>query len=172
VIRYIFIQVLRFVFLVVLQVFVINQMLRYNLVNPFVYPMFILLLPVNTSYLLVLGLSFLIGFVVDAMQFTSGLHTGATVLLGYLRIFFLNASLSKENTEKNITPDISNKGLAWFAVYAFVLLLAHHILLYFLEVFTFGEFLYTLLKSALSAVASLLIIILLEYLFMPVGKKQ
>jgi hypothetical protein len=165
-------QSVRFMFLVVLQVFVVNQMLQYNLVNPFIYPLFILILPVNTSFVIVLSLSFFIGIVVDLLQFTSGIHAAATVFMGFLRIFFLRTTLSKDNFEKNIKPDIQNKGLTWFSIYAIVLLLAHHFVLYFLEVLTFGEFFFTLLKTILSAAASLLIIILLEYLLMPLSKKQ
>lgn len=165
-------QIIRFVFLVVLQVFVVNQMLQYNLVNPFIYPLFILILPVNTSFFILLSLSFLIGIVVDLLQFTSGIHAAATVFMGFLRIFFLRATISKENFEKNIRPDIQDKGLTWFSIYAIVLLFAHHFALYFLEVFTFGEFFFTLLKTILSAAVSLLIIILLEYLLMPLSKKQ
>ncbi len=170
--RDILVQIGRFVFLVVLQVFVVNQMLQYNLVNPFIYPVFILLLPVNTSFFLVLALSFSMGLVVDLLQFTSGIHASATVFMGFLRIFFLRNTLTKENYEKNIQPNIQNKGLAWFSIYAIILLLAHHTVLYFLEVFTFGEFLFTLLKILLSAVASLVIIILLQYLLLPLSKKQ
>ncbi len=170
--RDIFNHTARFVFLVILQVFVVNQMLQYNVVNPFIYPLFILVLPVNTSFVLLLSLSFLIGITVDLLQFTSGIHASATVFMGFLRIFFLRASLSKESFEKNIKPDIRNKGLAWFSVYAIILLIAHHLVLFFLEVMTFREFWFTMLKTALSAAASLVIIILLEYLFMPVGKKQ
>lgn len=165
-------QALRFVFLVILQVFVINQMLQYNLINPFVYPLFILLLPVNTSFFLVLLLSFVVGLTVDVLQFTSGIHAAATVFMGFLRIYFLKASLSKENFEKNIKPDIRDKGLAWFSVYAIVLLFAHHLILYFLEVNTFSEFFFTILKTSLSALASLLLVILIEYLLMPTSKKQ
>ncbi len=170
--RDILFQTLRFLFLVALQVFVVNQMLQYNLVNPFIYPLFILLLPVNTSFLLVLFLSFTLGLAVDLLQFTSGIHAAATVFMGFLRIFFLRTLLSKENYEKNITPDIRNKGLAWFSVYAFVLLFFHHLMLYFLEVFTFAEFEFTMMKTLLSVIASLVIIILLEYLLIPVSKKE
>lgn len=92
--------------------------------------------------------------------------------MGFLRIYFLRASLSKENFEKNIKPDIRDKGLAWFSVYAIVLLFAHHLVLYFLEVNTFREFFFTILKTSLSALASLLLVILLEYLLMPTSKKQ
>lgn len=170
--RDIFYQALRFVFLVILQVFVINQMLQFNLINPFIYPLFILLLPVNTSFFLVLLLSFVIGFTVDFLQFTAGIHAAATVFMGFLRIYFLRASLSKENFEKNIRPNIRDKGLAWFSIYAIILLFAHHLVLYFLEVNTLHEFFFTMLKTALSALASLLLVILLEYLLMPTSKKQ
>ena len=170
--RDILIQTIRFVFLVVLQVFVVNQMLQYNVVNPFIYPIFILLLPVNTSFFLLIALSFFMGTVVDLLQMTSGIHASATVFMGFLRIFFLRNTLSKENFEKNIRPNIQNKGLAWFSIYVILLLVAHHMLLFFLEVLSFGEFFFTLMKIFLSAAASLLIIILLEYLFMPLSKKQ
>ncbi len=169
--RDILIQTIRFFFLVFLQVFVVNQMLHYNGVNPYIYPLFILLLPVNTSYFLLLSLSFCIGFFVDLLQFTSGIHAAATVLTGFLRIFFLRFSLSKENYEKNIDPNIKEKGVAWFSIYALILLFIHHFVLYFLEVFTFSEFFFTFLKAVLSAFTSVLIIILIEYLFMPTSKK-
>lgn len=170
--RDILIQALWFIFLVVLQVFILNQMLQFNLLNPFVYPLFILLLPVNTPFWLVFSLCFVLGISVDLLEFTSGIHAAATVLMGFVRIWFLKASLNKENFEKNISPSIRNKGLAWFAIYAFILLLVHHTFLYFLEVFTFGEFLFTLLKTILSAILSLFLIVLLEYLFLPLGKNN
>ena len=96
--RDILLQSIRFIFLVVLQVFVLNQMFQYNLLHPFVYPLFILLLPVNTSFFLVLILSFVIGYTVDLLQLTSGIQAAATVFMGFLRIFFLQATLSKENS--------------------------------------------------------------------------
>ncbi len=170
--RDILLQSIRFIFLVVLQVFVLNQMFQYNLLHPFVYPLFILLLPVNTSFFLVLILSFVIGYTVDLLQLTSGIQAAATVFMGFLRIFFLQATLSKENFEKNIKPNIRDKGLAWFSIYAIILLFAHHLVLYFLEVLTFKEFFYTLLKTSLSAIVSVLISILLEYLLMPTTKKE
>ncbi len=170
--RDILIQVFRFVFIMALQVFVVNQILQYNLVNPFIYPLFILILPVNTSFFWVLSLSFAIGVVADLFQMTAGIHAAATVFMGFLRIFFLNTALSKENFEKNISPNIQNKGLTWFTIYAMLLLAVHHFVLYLLEVLTFNEFFYTSLKAILSAAASLLIIILLEYLLTPTGKKK
>jgi rod shape-determining protein MreD len=165
-------QALKFIFLVVLQVFVVNQMLQYNLVNPFVYPMFILLLPVNTAFWLVALLSFAMGITIDLLEFTSGIHAAALVFMGFSRMMFFKRTLAIENIEKNIIPDITNKGFAWFAIYAFLLLFLHHAVLFFLEVFTFREFVFTITKTALSALASLLLIILIDYLIMPVGKKR
>jgi hypothetical protein len=170
--RNILIQCLRFIFLVVLQVFVVNQMLQYNLVNPFVYPMFILLLPVNTAFWLVALLSFAVGITIDLLQFTSGIHAAATVFMGFARMMFFERTLTIENLEKNINPDIGNKGLAWFSIYAFILLFLHHAILFFLEVFTFREFVFTITKTALSALASLMLIILIDYLLKPAAKKR
>jgi len=60
---------------------------------------------------------------------------------------------------------IRDFGFSWFLTYTTVLVLVHHLILFYLEVFRFNEFFTTLKRSLLSAVFTIIIIIIIQYLF-------
>src|SRR3569833_4065617 len=86
--RVILINFLRFISLIFLQVFLLKNITLYNLSTPYLYIMFILLLPVETPNLLLFALSFLMGITIDAFYDTPGLHAASCVLLAFVRILF------------------------------------------------------------------------------------
>ena len=88
-IREIGINIFRFVLLVFLQVFVLNNVQFSGFVNPYLYIMFIMLLPFEISGWFMLVLAFLIGLVIDVASDTMGYHTIATVFMAYLRFHLL-----------------------------------------------------------------------------------
>jgi hypothetical protein len=62
-------------------------------------------------------------------------------------------------------PSLKNQGIKWFAYYAVILVLIHHISLFLLDIFRFTEFFQTILRALLSSVFTLLLIFISEYLF-------
>lgn len=151
--------------LVLLQLLVVNNLALTTYINPFIYIIFILSLPVQMKPWMVLIISFLVGIVMDSFNSTPGLHTGATVFMGYLRGFYLKLAANKEDFETRISPSIADKGVAWFLMYAFTLTLAHHLYLFFFEVYTLSEFFRTILRVLSSTLFSVLIIVIGELLF-------
>lgn len=73
-----------FVLLVALQLLIFNNIEFSGYVNPYVYVMFILILPVSIPSWILLLLGFLTGFVIDVFSGTMGVHTFATVLAGFV----------------------------------------------------------------------------------------
>ena len=71
--------------LVALQVFFLNNIQVSGYVNPYVYLLFILLLPPKLPKIMVLVLGFLMGLTMDIFADSYGIHTAATVLLAYIR---------------------------------------------------------------------------------------
>ncbi|MFZ4059415.1 MAG: rod shape-determining protein MreD, partial [Ferruginibacter sp.] len=67
----------RFFLLILLQVLVFNNMHLNGYINPYVYVLFILLLPFETPQWLLLISAFLLGFGVDLFSDTMGMHTAA-----------------------------------------------------------------------------------------------
>ena len=157
--------IVRFVLLIMLQLLVVNNLELTTYINPFIYIIFILSLPVNMKPWIVLTISFFTGMVMDSFYSTPGLHMGATIFMGYLRGFYLRIAANKEDFESIISPSVADKGIVWFLVYALSLTIAHHLFLFFFEVYSFFEFFRTLLRISGSALFSVLLIVIGELLF-------
>ena len=162
--------IVRFVLLIMLQLLVVNNLELTTYINPFIYIIFILSLPVNMKPWIVLTISFFTGMVMDSFYSTPGLHMGATIFMGYLRGFYLRIAANKEDFESRISPSVADKGIVWFLVYALSLTIAHHLFLFFFEVYSFFEFFRTLLRISGSALFSVLLIVIGELLFFSKSK--
>ncbi|MBP1666885.1 MAG: rod shape-determining protein MreD [Bacteroidetes bacterium] len=153
-----------FVLLIFLQLFLFNNIQFSGYVNPYVYVMFILLLPAEIPSWLLLLLSFFTGLTVDLFTGTPGMHTAATVLAGFTRPYVLRIISPREGYETSSDPSMFVYGFKWFLIYTLVIVLIHHTLLFYLEVFRLTDFLNTFLRVLLSSLFSVTFILLLEYM--------
>lgn len=156
---------IRFILLVLLQVLILNHINLSGYINPFLYVLFILLLPLTTPPWLVLVLSMAAGLTIDVFSDTGGLHAAASVFLAFCRPYVLKFLSPREGYEYIIEPSPVPLGWSWFFVYTSVLVLAHHFLLFFLEVFRFSEFFFAVGKALLSAVVTIALVMLTAFLF-------
>ena len=155
---------LRFLFLLLLQVLVMNNVGLYNMVNPYVYVLFILLLPLETPLYLLLTLSFLMGLGIDSFSNTGGIHAAACTLMAFIRPLILLIITPRGGYEHQPVPNLKNMGIQWFITYSTVLVLVHHLVLFQIEIFRLNEFPITFLRSILSAIFTLLLILISQYL--------
>lgn len=153
-----------FVSLVLIQVLILNNIQFSGFVNPYIYILFILLLPFNIPGYILLGLSFLLGLSVDIFNNTPGIHSGATVLLGFLRPGIANLISSREIIEKGNTPNMKQLGFASFLKYTIFAVLIHHLFLFYAEAFSFGGFFHTLLRTILSSIFSIVLILASQFI--------
>lgn len=158
-------HVLRFAGLLLFQVLVLNNVELHGFISPYIYPLFILLLPFDTPRALVLLLSFVLGLSVDMFANTPGLHAAATVWMGYLRAGIINLNIPPGGYESSDKPTLASMGFSWFFVYAGISIVLHHIFYFLIEAYTLSFFLFTLLKTIGSIAVSLFLIILYQYLF-------
>jgi hypothetical protein len=148
-----------FVVLVLVQVLILNNIQISGLINPYIYILFVLLLPFNIQGYLLLGFSFLIGITIDIFGNTPGIHAGATVLLGFIRPGLASLISSRELIEKGTTPNMAQLGVASFIKYVVISVLIHHLVLFFAETFSFSDILETILRWILSSLISILLIL-------------
>ncbi|HAH23289.1 MAG TPA: rod shape-determining protein MreD [Prolixibacteraceae bacterium] len=156
--------VIMFVLLVLIQVLILNNIQFSGFVNPYVYILFILLLPFTIPGYLLLGLSFLLGLSIDIFNNTLGVHAGATVLLGFLRPGIANLISSREIIEKGNTPNMKQLGFASFLKYVVISVFIHHLFLFYAEAFSFGGFFHTLVRCVLSSAFSIVIILASQFI--------
>jgi len=157
-------NIFRFIFVIILQIFVLNQVQISGYINPYFYIIFILLLPVKTPAWLNLILAFLLGFIIDIFSQSPGLHTSASVAIAFLRPCIMYSLKSSGELDKDLEPNISNMGAKWFISYAVLMIIIHHSIYFFLEVFSFQSILNTIYRILLSSFATFVTIILAQLL--------
>lgn len=158
-------NIIRFVVLIALQVGVLNQIQFGGFVNPYLYILFVIMLPFGTPGWLVLVLSFLMGISIDFFCNSPGINASATVFAGFLRPYLINALMPRESAELSNTPNIRTFGAGWFFKYSLVMVMVHHIFLFVVEVFKFSAIHLVLLRALLSVSFTMLLIMLSQYLF-------
>jgi len=153
-----------FIMLLLLQVLVFNNIQFSGYVNPYVYLMFILLLPFEIPVWLLLLISFFTGLTVDVFAGTPGIHTSATVLAGFARPLVLRIIAPRDGYESGGEPSMYVYGFRWFLIYTALIVVVHHIALFYLEVFKLADFFRTFARVLLSSLFSIIFILLLEYM--------
>ena len=159
------INTLRFLILVFIQIFLLKNMVIYNLNVPYLYILFILLLPFETPNWLLFILAFLMGITVDVFNDTVGLHATACSILVLVRILFISITVQKDNYDSDPEPSLSIMGFRWFFFYALILTLIHHFFLLNFEVFKFYEIPSTLSRVLFSSIFTVILIFVSELLF-------
>lgn len=155
--------VIYFVVYLLVQVMLFKQLVLFNTAFCFLYVAFILLLPIETNALVLMGIAFLLGFCVDIFYDSLGLHALSLVLVAYLRNYWLNTITPQGGYDAGEGPTLTVNGLQWFVVYSLPLVFVHHLVLFFTEAGGFGIFWYTMLKVITSLTFTMGVILFLQY---------
>lgn len=158
-------NLVRFVLLVFLQVFLLKNIGYYNLATPYLYILFILLLPFETPNWLLFLLAFIIGLTVDVFYDTLGLNAAACSLLALVRILFISITVQRDGFDNEPEPGMGIMGFRWFFFYALVLTFFHHLILFTFETFSFSGFIYTLMRVILSSLFTVFLMLVTEFVF-------
>jgi len=156
-------NIIRFILLVLVQVMIFDNIEVSGNINPYVYVIFIILLPFETPNWLLLILAFALGFSIDLLSMTPGLHSFSTVLIAFLRPFVLKNFSPRDGYEPGTFPRIYYYGLTWFAKYALILVFTHHFVLFSLEIFRLSGIFFILTKTLYSGIISGILIILSQF---------
>ena len=165
-------HIIRFIALVLFQVLVINHIRLGGYVHPYIYLIFIMLLPINIQKWQLLLLGFFLGLSVDLFTGTLGLHAGATTLMAFCRPAILRLVSGHQKLENVVEPDLGQLGGVWFLRYTLCMVLVHHFALFFLESFSFHLIGQVMLRILLSVPVSIFLIMMILYLFKPEKKKE
>ena len=92
----------RFIFLVLFQVLVLDNIQLGGYLNPFMYVLFILLMPFETPGWVLLFSAFLLGGSIDLFEHTPGMHASAAVFMAFLRPAVLKLIAPREGYEPNL----------------------------------------------------------------------
>ena len=158
--------------LMTFQILVLNRLDINYYINPYIYPLFLMLLPFSTPSWVLMLFGFGMGIIMDYFCNTSGMHAAATVFMAYLQPSIARLITPKNAMETDDRPNVRSIGLTWFLTYSSILLFIHHFIYFQLEIFSFSKLFSTLSKTVISCATSVLFVTLIAYLFSPEKKRS
>jgi rod shape-determining protein MreD len=155
----------RFFLLLAAQLIIFNNINLFGYINPFPYILFVILFPVNGNKQLLIISSFLLGITMDLFSNSGGVHTTACLILAYARpsIFKFSFGVSYEYQTIKINDSLTSERFSFLLVSVVI----HHFTLFILEVFQLSFLWDILLRTIIGTLFTLLICILLIYIFKP-----
>ena len=157
-------NIIRFIFLVLVQGLILNSINLGGLINPYLYILILLMLPVEMPPWALMIVGLITGICVDAFSNTLGMHASASVFICFCRPFVLKLMSPREGYEFTGALHLQRMGFLWFLTYAGAMILLHHLWLYNVEVLRPSELLNILLKTLASGVFTLGLVMLSQFL--------
>lgn len=159
-----FYYVFLFISLLLLQVFILNNILLFGYVNPYIYIAFVFLYPIKESRFDFLTLAFLLGLCVDFFTDTGGINAFATLSIAYIRPYFFKQVFQKSPNEHELF-NLKQETFSKVFNYTAVLTIIHHFILFSLINFSFHNFLNVITNTLLSSIFTLLLYFLGSFIF-------
>ncbi|MCM1041995.1 MAG: hypothetical protein NC324_04450 [Bacteroides sp.] len=163
-------NLIRFVFLILLQGMVLEHIDLPGNLHCMVYPIAILLLPLQTSAVVVLLLGFVSGLCVDVLCQVPGLNAAAATLMAFVRVVYFRVKNRRESGRDNDlsgTPLPAQMGWGGFVSYTLWTTLLFHLSYFMIDAFSFRNIFYTLYLTVGSTLVCFVCVILTITVFKP-----
>ena len=161
----------RFLILILLQVLILKRISigwsDFNYIHFFIYPLFILLIPLKVPKPALLILAFFTGLIIDIFYDSPGLHTSALVFMTFTRNYVLKFLEPREGYKIETTPSIFNFGFNWFLIYSSILVFLNVFWYFSVEAFSFQYYTDIILKTIFSFIFSEVLIVLYVIILNP-----
>lgn len=157
-------QGLFFLFLLLLQVLVLNNINFLGYITPYLYISFIFLSPLKENRFSFLFLSFILGLSVDLFLDSGGIHAFSTLFIAYIRLFFVKVYFKKIPSEYSF---FSLKSEYFGNVFNYVVTLTviHHFIYFSFTNFSFQNLSIVFLNTLYSSIFTLILFFLGIYIF-------
>ncbi len=157
--------ILLFLTLTLLQIFLFNNLAIGAYFAPLAYIAFLLLLPLETPAIAMLGLGLLTGLVMDYSMGIAGLNCITTLTVAFFRPKLIHLLSSREDLRDDGIPSPERMGRQLFWSYVVLVVVLHHTLFFSLEALSWHYAWRTLLRIVLSSGGTILVVALTERLF-------
>ncbi|MBL4605780.1 MAG: hypothetical protein JKY02_09030 [Flavobacteriaceae bacterium] len=156
------------VLILLLQVFVLNNINFSGYINPYLYITFVFIFPLNKNRFTFLLLAFLYGLTIDFFSDIGGVFAFSLLSIAYLRLFFIRVFFKKTELDY-LLFNLHSEQFGQVFNYVVTLTLIHHFILISLDNFSFDNLGGVFLNTLYSSIFTLVIYFLGSYIF---RKKQ
>lgn len=155
-------SILHFLLLVLVQVLILNNIKFLGFINPYIYILFIITLPVNVNKTFLLLLAFVLGLSIDIFCNTLGVHAFATVFVAFFRENIIKLLIPRDDNYDLTVPSMHTFGRSQFVKYTIMMVFVHHTILLLIEAFSLYNFWFLLLRILFNSTFTILLILGIE----------
>lgn len=153
----------RFLVVILVQIFIFNNINFLGYINPYIYIIFILIYPIKNNRMVFITLSFLLGLFIDMVMDSGGVHAAASVFLAYSRPLLLKSFFG--TTYEYQSMKFSAVDFGNLLGYVSLATVCHHLVLFSLEIFNIYQILLVLKKTLFASIFTLIISVIFILLF-------
>lgn len=159
-------NIIRIIALLALQILILNNVYLGAYIHPFIYVMFILMLPNKMGKVYILLASFAAGLSVDIFSNMLGFHACAATVVAFCRITFADRIITRAEDISIPMPSIFTVSPQYFLYYSGLLLMIYYLVYFSLETFSISDIFNIILESILSTIATLIMIVVWQLIFL------
>jgi hypothetical protein len=152
-----------FITLFALQILIFNNIPILGFSTPYVYVLFIIMLPFEIPKALLLIFAFGSGLLIDFSTNSPGVHAGATLAMAFARPYILKMLSPRTGYDINTSPMLAHYSIGWFVKYSLLCVAIHHIILFFNFSFTVEDSLFLVIRAIINIMVTMLLIVLSQY---------
>ncbi len=151
-----------FLFYMVLQILIMRNVVLFNYGFCFIYVAVLLALPSDASKTWLLFLGFFTGLLMDVFYNTLGIHAAASVLIMYLRPFWIQTQLETKGVDR-VDITLNALGMGKYLTFMLPLIFIHHSMLFLVEMSNVGMIGVTLIRIVGSTLFTTFLIVLFQF---------
>jgi len=143
-----------FLVLLFLQVLILNNILLFGYINPYVYISFIFLYPFKENKSPLLTIAFLLGLSIDFFLNSGGIHASATLFIAFIRSYFFKIVFQKNQSDFDFF-NLNKEPFGKVFNFTVILTVIHHLFLFSFTNFSFNNFSIVLTNTLFSSIFTL-----------------
>ncbi len=147
---------------VIIQVLVLNEILFFTFINPFLYIILIITLPLSTTKWNLLLYAFFVGFIIDLFSDSIGFHSTALIFMAFMKPLISKLTIPHNILSENDKITLNKVGPKSFITFTSILTIIHHVLLFTI---THLDINFNIILKSVSSVIVTVILIIITQLF-------
>ena len=151
-------QIGRYIVIMLLQVLLFDQLQLWGVCHPYIYILCLLMMPITLHPSMDMIIGAAAGLIMDTFSNSLGVHMAACIFLMFIRPYLIGVIVNdKDRLNEQLT--LHTLGLEALIKYVVIMVLIHHLTVFFLAAWSWAHIGFVLLETLVSSILTILIIL-------------
>lgn len=150
-------QIGRYIVVMLLQVFLFDQLQLLGVCHPYIYVLCLLMMPITLPHSADMIIGAVVGLIMDVFCNSLGVHTASCIFIMFIRPYLIGALV---NDKDRLNEQISLRALGVEALFKYVviLVLVHHLMVFLLAAWSWSHIGFVLMETVVSSIITISVI--------------